>query len=350
MFIQSIHNFRAIAILMVVMVHVYAYGLENTPFYTSVFKNILSGCTALLVFISGYMFHHVFYKSFSYSKFIRSKFSKVVTPYLFLSTMAIFMLYAMKGGYFSSTADYGNIAFFNAGDSDPVTILKYYLTGRMITAYWYIPCAILLFLCSPLHVKFIHAARNQQIITIALLSILSIVVHRSYENINPIQMFIYFTPIYLLGIYVSLHGNPQEDRSKTKAFIFTLLALLIAVYQSYTGHQGNYTKEIFEFNGIDFMFIQKFFLCLSVYYLTNIYVFNNKIMNTIANTSFAIFFIHPWVITTLKRLPFYGEQSSYNPIYYFITFALVITISTCSAVMLKKLLKPRIKTKYIIGY
>ncbi|EGR0097696.1 acyltransferase, partial [Vibrio vulnificus] len=76
----------------------------------------------------------------------------------------------------------------------------------------------------------------------------------------------------------------------------------------------------------------------------------NRIMNTIANTSFAIFFIHPWIITTLKRLPFYGEQSLYNPIYYFMTFALVITISTCSAVMLKKLLKPRIKTKYIIGY
>ncbi|MFT6919287.1 MAG: hypothetical protein ACJA2G_001922 [Cognaticolwellia sp.] len=33
-----------------------------------------------------------------------------------------------------------------------VPVVKYYVSGRFLTAYWYIPCIIVTFIISPLHI------------------------------------------------------------------------------------------------------------------------------------------------------------------------------------------------------
>ncbi|MDD1792038.1 acyltransferase [Enterovibrio sp. ZSDZ42] len=350
MFLQSIHNYRAVAIIAIVMSHSYVYGLEDTTGIISVIKTILTGCTALFVFISGYMFHHIFYKRFEYKKFMKGKFQRIIVPYLILSTFAIILVYIIKSGFYSSSPEYSGIVFFSPEDSSLSTAIKYYLTGRMLTAYWYIPFAILLFLASPLHFKFIKLSKNTQIFTIAAFSLISVFLHRSYENINPLQMFVYYTPFYLIGIYFSLYREEINKHCTQKGVIFLSAAILLAFYQYTQGHEGSYTKNFFEYGGIDIMFFQKMFLSTGLYFILEAFVFKTKLTDIISDTSFAIFFIHPWVLTTIKRLPFLEHPESTNVPYYLVTCLVVISLSVLISIALNRILTGKIKSRYIIGY
>ncbi len=46
--------------------------------------NLLKGGTSLFVFISGFLFHHVFYQRFTYRRFVTSKVKNLLIPYLLL--------------------------------------------------------------------------------------------------------------------------------------------------------------------------------------------------------------------------------------------------------------------------
>lgn len=350
MFLQSIHNYRAIAIIAIVMSHTFVYGLENTTGLASVIKNIISGGTALFVFISGYMFHHVFYKRYKFKTFIKGKIERIIIPYLILATLAVILVYIIKSGFFSPDADYDRIIFFSPDDSVMATTVKYYLTGRMLTAYWYIPFAALLFLASPLHYKFIQLSQRTQIIIIALFSVGSLFIHRSYENVNPIQMLFYFTPFYLTGIYLSLYRESVNKNCGIKGAFFIFCAIALAFYQFTQGHEGNYIKGMFEYNGIDIMFIQKMCLSIGLYFVMETFVFQNKVIDLISDTSFAIFFIHPWVLTTIKRLPFISSPESTNIPYFLVMCLIVILISMLISIALNRLLTGRVKSRNIIGY
>ncbi|WP_407332214.1 acyltransferase family protein [Enterovibrio sp. 27052020O] len=350
MFLQSINNYRAVAILMIVSVHVFPYGLENTTGYLSVIKNLLSNSTALFVFISGFMFHHIFMVKYDYKKFIQSKFERVISPYLLLSTLAIVLLMISKGGYFDSEFYTLDTRFFSSDDSSLVTVIKYYLTGRMLTAYWYIPFAVILFMCAPLHRQYALMSGKKQIALFSLLSLLSLFVHRSLDNINPFQMLIYFTPFYLLGIMVSKHRERITVNCQSRGLMLFLVTLLISAYQYSLGHQGNYIKPLFEYGGIDIIFIQKVFMSLSLYYLLEGFKFRSKYIDHLANASFAIYFLHPWVLTVLKRLPVELQIPSVDLLRFLVVFIFVVLASHFISIAVRMMVQPAMKTKYIIGY
>ena len=103
---------------------------------TLTIRNVLTGGTALFVFISGFMFHHVFFDSFKYQKFVMAKVKNVLVPYLILASLAIAVLYTRDGGFFDSiSTEYPAGILFNLSDSSLVTIIKYYASGSMFQAY-----------------------------------------------------------------------------------------------------------------------------------------------------------------------------------------------------------------------
>jgi len=53
--------------------------------------------TALFVFISGFLFHHIFYSRFNYRAFISRKIKDVLVPYLVLSTPYVIYIVFFKG-------------------------------------------------------------------------------------------------------------------------------------------------------------------------------------------------------------------------------------------------------------
>lgn len=362
MFLKSICNFKALAILLIVAGHLYGYGFTGEGAISSVVKNIITGGTALFVFISGFMFHYVFFKRFEYKKFMVNKVKNVVTPYFLLSTIAIIGLFLASSGYFSAIGQMSNDSYesmyqngiiFNPSDSTLITIIKYYLSGRVLTAYWYIPFVFLVFATSPLHMKFIGLNLKNQLVIIFILSIISMFVHRPVAVTNPVHSLIYYTPIYLIGILVSMYSCKVKQYFDNKLFYLALLVFLISYLEYLSGHQGNYHKPFFEYAGVDLQYIQKIFLIFFFYIFFEKFSFESKVVDIISNTSFAIFFIHPWVMYILGKVVYVYEIKiiDENFLYYISTVIFVVFLSVFSALILKKIFNVHSKkTRYIMGY
>ena len=90
MFLTSFSYYRGIAIVLIVIGH--CYGLSGWTFASypeRVLANILTGGTVLFVFISGFLFHQVFYLGFDFRWFLTKKLRRVATPYLLWSTLTL---------------------------------------------------------------------------------------------------------------------------------------------------------------------------------------------------------------------------------------------------------------------
>ena len=346
MFLTSFKHFRAIAIVFIVSGHfLLLTNIQFDSFFERFIFNLVSGGTGLFVFISGFLFHYVFYKKFQYKTFITKKLKNVFLPYLTLGLAPVLF-------YVLSPRDFFDGFFLPLDDSWFETYLvptvKYYWTGRFLIAYWYIPCIIINFMLAPIHIKFIKQSVSTQIIVILSMSLISIYIHRPIENLSVIQSVIYFQAIYLIGIFCSIHKQAIYKKVKSKEYYLLLIVVLIACLQTYLGAWGSYHKSPLEYSGIDLMFIQKVFL--SLFFMIWLHRFehvNNKFFHILASTSFAIFFIHPlflWVLSKFSYLLQWG-----NP--WLTAIVIIITVITsCIAIafIIRKLF-PKV-SRYIIGY
>lgn len=362
MFLQSISNFRGITIILIVMGHSYTYGLSSTGDIGNVLKNIITGGTSLFVFISGYMFYHVFYPRYGYSKFIKGKFKNVGVPYLLLGSIAVFAYYLLNWGYFNpveymvdSESAYRNGVLFQPSDSNATTAMKYIVTGHFLTAYWYIPFVLLCFLTAPLHILFIRSSTKSQLIVIFSLSILSLFIHRAVEGNNPLQSLVYFTPIYLIGISVCMNKDKISQYLDHKTLLLLLsIVVIISFYQNHIGVNGNSHKPFFEYAGVDVVFIQKVALIFLLYGAFEKLIFKSKYLDTISDTSFAIFFIHPWLLLLLEIADarYFGGtlKSDFNIPLYIGTCSGIVVISVLCAKIMKMVFRGSKNTRYLIGY
>lgn len=100
-YIEEIHLIRAVACLLVVLVHVsatYYYQQDGYNDITFFFNQIGRFGTPLFAVISGFLlFYHVRQKGFQLNKFVTSRFVKVGSPFLFWSLFYIFLLVLLEG-------------------------------------------------------------------------------------------------------------------------------------------------------------------------------------------------------------------------------------------------------------
>lgn len=248
MFITSFHYFRGISILFIIAAHVHVGNVEiNNP----VFTNLLSGSTALFVFISGYLFQHLQNDNFNYSSYLNRKFKFVISPYLICSAPAIVSI-ALSGDFHPLLGDVSTV------EGSLINIL----TGRHITAYWYIPFSLLLFISAPIIIPFASLKNKTQLSILCILSVFAILAHRPIGGLNPFHSFIYHIPFYLLGIY-SVVNRALIEKTKHCNMLFLLLTVLLAYIQgNIFGDIGSSHKDLFVFSGIDLIYIQKILLLL----------------------------------------------------------------------------------------
>ncbi|WP_157824439.1 acyltransferase [Moritella sp. Urea-trap-13] len=337
MFITSFHYFRGIAILIIVAAHVHVGSVEiDNP----VFTNLVSGSTALFVFISGYLFQHLQKNEFNYPLYLTRKFKYVILPYIICSIPAIINI-AAKGNFHPL---FGDVTVMEGS-------LLNILTGRHITAYWYVPCAVLLFVSAPFIVRFSSLTNRTQQSILCALSILAMLAHRPIAGLNPFHSFIYYIAFYLLGVYCVVNKD-LINKIKSYNILFLLLAILLAYIQgNIIGTVGSSHKDLFVFSGIDIMYIQKVLLLL--FFITSINAlenFNIKPLSFLAKISFSIYFIHGYVLILLTRVSIdetllnvgFGDTTA-----TLVKFILVIVISSLLSMCVIKVLGKR--SRYFIG-
>lgn len=330
MFLNSINYFRAIAILFIVISHsVEIFGLPINSIFDKVLLNIIDGGAIFFVFISGFLFFHVFYSNFDYKNFIAKKVKYIVIPYFVLSSMQI--LYSIFASKKFSSSNHSS------------SILYSYVTGATLTGYYYIPFIIIIFLLSPLFVRFIRTNIRMQIALILLTLSIALLIHRPLNNINIFQAVLYFSPVYLLGIFSSIYKDYIYKIISGREYVLLFIAIFLAVFQAiFYSHFGSFDKEPFEFNGIDIMLLQK--ISLTLFFVIFLHRFENvncPALNFLAKVSFPIFFLNPFVIKTITHLnKFLPDISASHGgiLFWGLSAMLVAGCSAIIAVTIKKFL------------
>jgi len=344
--INSFNNFRAIAIVFIVAAHSYGIsGVQRTGFFDYFISNVIAGGTSLFVFISGYLFYEVFYKKFDYISFLKKKANNVLLPYLFLGITPILVyLVFIQGefdGYFDATKPGWIYEYL-------IPSIKYYVSGRFLPAYWYIPFILFTFVLSPLHVRYASLSLRVQIIIILSLCLIAVLIHRPVENINVFQSFFYFSPVYLIGITTAMNKEHVYSRLKGKDGLLLAIVVILAGLQASLGLYGNFHKPAFVYAGIDIVFIQKIFMCFFfMIFLRRFENYSNKLLSTLASTSFSVFFIHPYIIQAWPKLGL-GSIGEGSWIVFVFTVVGICSLSVVLAKTARLIFKRH--SKMLVGY
>ena len=341
--------FRGIAILFVVTGHSYGpWVIDN--FGERVLANLISGGSTLFVFISGFFFHYIYYKEFNYKVFMRKKEKQVFIPYLVLSSIGIvYYVFSLESLPF---ADNLGIDKLESWTKYIEMVAIYLWTGRISTAYWYVPFILIIFTLSPLFILYIRLSTKYRNIIFLILLISAMFIQRPALNLSPLHSVLYFMPIYMLGINCSIHRESVTGFIKGKSTIIGLAVLFLSVLQAllYTKYGNFHKQEIFSYGGVDIIILQKIAMCF--FFLSILQKYENiniPALKLLAASSFAIYFIHPWVLKVFKEtgvrsfLEFLPGMGS-----FIITAPLVLIISLLVAYTVKLGLKKN--SHYVTGW
>jgi peptidoglycan/LPS O-acetylase OafA/YrhL len=305
LYINSINYFRGIAILFIVAGHaIPPTGWQIESFFEKLFINLVFGGAVLFVFISGFLFHHIFYKNFDYRTFMSKKVKNVLMPYLFLSTAPIIYFVFYKGKGVGRYYEYIFLQKNGIYYEYIRPLIMYYWSGYQMTAYWYVPFIMLLFLLSPLYIFYIRMRPLSRICLFILMLAIAVIVHRPVGNLYPLQSVLYFAPVYACGILCSIHRDVIYKNLMGKEIYLLMIILLLASLQIILfDHYGNFHKPMFVIGFPDIMIIQKLIMCIFfMVYLQRFENMNFPILKILASMSFSIYFLHSFVIAVVFHI------------------------------------------------
>lgn len=194
---QAINNLRGVVILMIVFTHAIWTMPVVGPVGEFLDYYIGSG-TNFFMFIAGYLFSTQA-DNFEYKSYINNKLLFVVLPYVIISFPAA-MLYVtgLKSNHAWIPMDWYH-------SLDPVSrYLFITVRGAALGPLWFIPMVILFYITSPI---FLLIRKTHAIIPICLaMLVLSWFVDRPEANSNTFQAYLFFFPVYLLGIIAHKYG------------------------------------------------------------------------------------------------------------------------------------------------
>lgn len=294
--LNYINVFRALAILFIVGGHSIH---SRHPLLKPVCSVLLQDGTVLFVFISGFLFQYLS-ENFEYKSYLKKKFFNVICPYLFTSIpgLLLFLCYSKAGPF--------------AGINKGIQIFMFLTTGWFHNlATWYIFMACIFFLCGPI----LLAAENKKIlkgksllfcILIFLIFIplciprvtLPVDVGNAWQKyFSAVEMNVFFTglffPVYIWGMFIAAHRKEIFKLYYIRKYLW--VAFLMTSFVEFVGlYKGILPGRLLAPK----MVLTLLLLGYLEHYddkLISMKRINNW-LDLIASLSFAIFFIHGYVL------------------------------------------------------
>ncbi len=331
-YLRSFEYFRATAITAIVIGHCYGIsGWVIDTFGERLLANMISGGTHLFVFISGFLFHHVFFPRFQFRDFIWKKIKNVYAPFLFLSLFGIAHSLLIRGPF----PEY----YFGPGPTAFDRLIRpalLYLCHGGFFAYWYIPFIMCIFLLSPFFLRYIRAGLPARLAIFVILLCVSLFLGRPPDNLNTLHSVVFFVPVYLFGILCSMEQQWLYARLSPHSWSILAAAIALAAVQAlFFLSSGDIQKPPFVLAGIDINLLQK--LALSLFLMLFLHRYEDvevPLLKTLAASSFAIYFLHGWFIWAISLL-----QSRYHQFYgahlLLLLTPLVMVASYCLARLIR---------------
>lgn len=297
MFLRHVHNFRAVAMLVIVGGHA-VEELDRTtdPPVTNFLFDLFDSGTVLFVFVAGFLFEHLS-RNFRYRDYLHRKLRNVLIPYLVISIPAVLLTAFLVD----------NQAFPAAVRESPVVLQIGWMlgtgSGTFNYAMWFIPMITLLYLAAPL---FMQLVRHPRLYLLALpLLAVSVIAHRPPESVTP-AILLYFLPAYVIGMWASHQRERLEPLLRRGWWVLCALFVAAVVHRSLTSpwHGGEHVSGLFsgEFGLIDEMLLMKLLLCFAV--LGLMLRFDGRIGNRLrflGDVSFTIYFVHCYFLAVIRH-------------------------------------------------
>lgn len=323
---------RATAILLIVAGHSYSLAdIGVGTVFNGALSNLVKGATAIFVFISGFVFDYVYSARFDYRTFLLDRAKKLLIPYCVLTILAGLMFSDWIGGGLSTSQ-----------------LFRFFVLGETFMAYWYIPFILVMFALAPLHRRFMDQGIAYQAAIIIVGAILTGLVQRPIGNTNALQSIVFYMPIYLAGLFVSLHRETLLPALQKIWPGLLVTAVLMATIQSVGGQNDNMHKPFFALHGFELMGPQKLAFSLAlVGFFAACLPPPGRVVRIIADTSFAIFFLHPFVLRLIEGTAHF--KLTHLPwLDLAIAVTAIVTICVFVALALRALFNAN--SRYLTGY
>ncbi|WP_318308106.1 acyltransferase family protein [Flagellimonas crocea] len=337
-FLWSFHYFRAFAILNIIFIHTWRFPPKteytgSSSFVDATRDMLFHGSTIYFLFISGFLFHYLSTK-FNIRGYYVSKIKNVVAPYVFIS---IFLIFAEDFTGARANLPWSEYFF---------KIPRQLINGTASFQFWYIPFIILVFAISPLFLRL----KERDFVRLApWIFVLPILGTRTQVYIT-LGQFMYFLPVYLWGIYVSMRYAQVMETVKRYKLPLLLTAVATSVILLFVNHEYQYLGIFSPRESL--VYLQKMSITFLILYISR-NIQNNKywILDIIAKISFALYFLHVIFDRHLKKIYFvvadFTPQALQVPV-SIVYVLFLLTVNTLFCLLVKKILGNR--SRYFIGY
>lgn len=336
-FQQHIHIFRAVAICLIIAVHsLPSFEWESRPLLGRMLTEVFNQATIFFVFISGYLFQHLLGR-FTYRRYLKQKFKAVILPYILASIPAViisvwFIPQEGMWGWFYDLPAWQQVVLF-------------YLTGKHLEPFWFIPTLALFYLAAPL----LKAVSQRPVLywSIPVLMLLAMETGRGGPW-GPFSMVPYVLPAYLFGMCYS-HFRGEAERLSRRYF-WVLLGIAGCCYAVLMLDLAGET---------DLQILMKLALCPVL--LLAFRSLSGKVgtrFDYVAHVSFGIYFVHAYLIaafrllwTTLAGKVWGGEATTalFEPsLFLFAIHTAAVLVASLGVIWLVRALFPK-HSRQLIG-
>lgn len=327
--IEYVHNFRGLAIMFIVATHCLSvFDWSGSPALEDFLERVVANGTVFFLFIGGFLFQHLSgdYRPLPY---LWKKFKYVVVPYLITSVPALVAFTwlvereGMPAGFYEQAAY--------------LRIAEFIVTGAHLAPFWFIPTIIVFYLLSPaIHLIF---RRAESYLLLPLLLLVPLFVSRGSGN--PIQSFLHFLPVWVVGMACARFGVRATDfiRSHVVWLFLGVLALFALELVLAVGTHSAYS----DFGKVGLT------LCLFEM-MRRLGGGVDKIFGMAGTLSFGVYFLHSYLITAGKII--YSEVFGGSPPGGLFLLVVVSGFAICASLFLvaslKRLIGPSI-SRMVIG-
>ena len=273
-----IQAMRAIAIFIVVTTHCRDPFNPATLIRSDEAGVFFRHINIIFIYISGFLFQFLL-KDFNYRGYLRQKGRNVILPYLICSMPAV-MTYLVG---IKSPASIGAPLWV---DSTTKLIVYMLVTGTHMAPFWFIPMMALVYLVSPALVGLDRIRWGYG--AIGPLLLIAVMVGRSPGDSSPAHNFLFYLPVYVIGMATSHH------RASLMPYLSRCFPILIACI-------ALPLIDISADRWLDNVeFITKIAFCLG---LTGMFAqFSGSLpgwVDYIGTISFGVYFIHYYAVAAL---------------------------------------------------